>query len=487
MNRVWIGLTLCIMLCGMMGIASAEEDAFMGDYIGERTLTNGSKAPIVAQVLAWGKGTYHVNLLPEFDTRVDALAVIDGNLQNGKVVFTGPVKATIDGDVFSGTLDGGAFTMKQVVRLSSTMGAKPPEGAIVLFDGTSTDAWEHTDVKRWIIDLNREIGGENRVAYLRTNLWMSRKKRARLDLGSFDGIKVWLNGEQVVAKNETHPLHADAVKIPITLKKGMNTLLIKSVQGSDENWGVCARIRTTKGHDVRGIKAGVDADESRARALRGFIQDWEMSEPYQQAGKTGAQLFAVAFAPEQGKNAKWSVYNKNAEISKDCRWALVDGNAMEVRFSSIMSKRAFRDHQLHIEFRSPLMAEARGQGRGNSGVYIQSRYEIQVLDSYGLEGLDNECGGVYKASRPAVNMCAPPNQWQTYDVTFHEAKLDAGGNVTEKARMTVVHNGVTIHENLEVPSTTPGGVNYDLTKPGGIFLQDHGNPVRVRNVWVKEL
>jgi hypothetical protein len=133
------------------------------------------------------------------------------------------------------------------------------------------------------------------------------------------------------------------------------------------------------------------------------------------------------------------------------------------------------------------MPGERDQARGNSGVYMQGRYEVQVLDSYGLKGEDNECGGVYKVAAPRVNMCAPPGQWQTYDITFHGPRFDANGTKTRDVTMTVVHNGIVIHENLVVPGPTGGAVDNDVHLPGGILLQDHGNLVRYRNIWLMEL
>lgn len=160
---------------------------------------------------------------------------------------------------------------------------------------------------------------------------------------------------------------------------------------------------------------------------------------------------------------------------------LVDGKWLGA--TNCASKLKLGDHQLHIEFRTPFMPAARGQGRGNSGVYMQGRYELQVLDSFGLEGENNECGGIYTIAKPVVNMCLPPLAWQTYDIDFKAAKYGDDGKKTQNARVTIKHNGVLIHDNLELPNGTPGRFPEG---PGdeALFLQDHGNPVVFRNIWV---
>lgn len=161
-----------------------------------------------------------------------------------------------------------------------------------------------------------------------------------------------------------------------------------------------------------------------------------------------------------------------------------DGLLME----GTTSKQKFGSHTLHIEFRLPYMPEDRGQGRGNSGLYLQGRYEVQMLDSFGLEGKDNECGGVYSVSPPDLNMCLPPLAWQTYDVEYTAGKYDDQGKVVSNPRMTVRHNGVVIHKDRELPgqrNTTAAPVKAG-PDPGPIYLQNHGNPVRYRNVWVVE-
>jgi len=149
------------------------------------------------------------------------------------------------------------------------------------------------------------------------------------------------------------------------------------------------------------------------------------------------------------------------------------------------SKQKFQSFTIHLEFRTPFQPYARGQGRGNSGFYAQGRYEVQILDSFGLEGVDDECGGIYKVGRPAVNMCLPPLSWQTYDVDFTAAEFKDGKKVNS-ARMTVRHNGVEIHKDLEIPFATTAAPVREGPEPGPIYLQNHGNPVRFRNIWLVE-
>ncbi len=150
------------------------------------------------------------------------------------------------------------------------------------------------------------------------------------------------------------------------------------------------------------------------------------------------------------------------------------------------TKGAYGDFRLHVEFKLPYMPTARGQGRSNSGCYLQSRYEVQILDSFGLEGEHNECGGLYRQRKPDVNMCLPPLSWQTYDIWLKSAEFDTSGEKpkkTKNARITVWHNGVAIHDDVELKNKTgagrPEGPNRLPTK-----LQNHGNPVRFRNIWL---
>jgi hypothetical protein len=168
------------------------------------------------------------------------------------------------------------------------------------------------------------------------------------------------------------------------------------------------------------------------------------------------------------------------------RWKLIDG-AMQIvpKSGSIMTKQSYRDFILHVEFKTPNMPKAAGQARGNSGVYLQRRYEIQILDSYGLEPKNNDCGAIYQVKAPDVNACRKPEEWQTYDILFRAARFEKGKKI-ENARVTMLQNGVLIHDNVSIPDRTGAGI-AEGPDPAPIVLQDHRNEVCFRNIWIKEV
>ncbi|NQU21481.1 MAG: DUF1080 domain-containing protein [Candidatus Nealsonbacteria bacterium] len=146
-------------------------------------------------------------------------------------------------------------------------------------------------------------------------------------------------------------------------------------------------------------------------------------------------------------------------------------------------KPMFQDFNLHLEFRLPLMPEARGQGRANSGLYLQSRYELQVLDSFAIDPGKDGCGSLYKFRVPEVNMCLPPLVWQTYDVIFTAPRWASDGTKVANARITAWLNGVKVQSDVELPNKTGAGKPEEPTLLP-IRLQNHGNPVRFRNIWL---
>jgi hypothetical protein len=166
-------------------------------------------------------------------------------------------------------------------------------------------------------------------------------------------------------------------------------------------------------------------------------------------------------------------------------WKILDGGIAQVNGGNIITKQKFDGHfKLHVEFRVPYMPKSKGQARGNSGVYVQGRYEVQILDSYGLESKHDDCGAIYEVAAPKVNACKAPTVWQSYDIEFHSPKC-RDGKKTELPRMTVIQNGVKIQEDVKIPvENTRAGLGGDPCQPGPIMLQDHGNPVQFRNVWL---
>jgi hypothetical protein len=291
-----------------------------GEYSGEITTAEGAKK-LGVQIMALGGGTfravYYYGGLPgdgwEGDTKLRVITekewVADGKTEGDKTVFEKPYAAEITGETVTGKNDKGeAFAAKKVMRQSPTLGAKPPEGGVQLFDGSNLDNW------------------------------------------------------------------------------------------------------TGKG-----------------------------------------------------------------EIDERKLLTTTHGNAY--------TKEKYTDFILHVEYMEPFKPYGREQDRGNSGVYLQNRYECQVLDSFGRFGQDNEAGGIYHQATPKLNMVFPPLSWQTYDIDFTAAKYDETGKKIKNATVTSKHNGVLIHENQDITGPTGGGAK-ETPEPGPVQLQGHGNPVFYRNIWI---
>ena len=182
----------------------------------------------------------------------------------------------------------------------------------------------------------------------------------------------------------------------------------------------------------------------------------------------------------------------NADSGQAANWIINSDGSMTVqKDGGIETKEEFGSIQLHIEWRTPKEIKGKGQGRGNSGVYFQKTYEIQVLDSYNNITYSNgQAASIYKQSIPLVNASRPPGEWQTYDIIFNEPQYDAIGKRLKKGSFTVFHNGVLVQNNVEIQGTTQyiGPPQLRNTKtPKRLYLQDHGNPVSYRNIWLRKL
>jgi 2-keto-4-pentenoate hydratase/2-oxohepta-3-ene-1,7-dioic acid hydratase in catechol pathway len=179
-------------------------------------------------------------------------------------------------------------------------------------------------------------------------------------------------------------------------------------------------------------------------------------------------------------------------LGSAARWKVVDGYMEVARGTgSIQTKQGFGDAHLHVEWASPAPATGTGQNRGNSGVFLMTSYEVQVLDSYQNSTYpDGQAGAIYGQFPPLVNASRPPGEWQTYDIFFRAPRFDARGQVTTPARMTVIHNGILVQDNVSLLGPTSNQrrdpyVAHPDRMP--ISLQDHGDPVRFRNIWVRDL
>ena len=227
-------------------------------------------------------------------------------------------------------------------------------------------------------------------------------------------------------------------------------------------------------------------------------KDTEVWEPEPKIVTPGTENSAPsdAIILFDGKDlSKW----KNAR-GGDASWIVNNDNSMTVtRNGGIETIEEFGSVQLHVEWKTPLKMEGKGQGRGNSGIMFQRRYEVQVLDSYNNRTYSNgQAASIYKQYAPLVNASKPPGDWQTYDIIFMEPEFNESGIMTKRGRLTVFHNGILVQNNIEILGTTeyigmPKIGKNDISDYMGkeikkvLYIQDHGNPVSYRNIWLRKL
>ncbi len=228
-------------------------------------------------------------------------------------------------------------------------------------------------------------------------------------------------------------------------------------------------------------------------ALLTFAQDknpqstevWEPQPRVVTPGKTSQDSPSDAIVLFDGKDlSNWTKIDGTLP-----EWT-ISGNAMTVTKGDIKTKEAFGDIQLHIEWASPEKVVGEGQWKGNSGIFFQERYEVQVLDNYESKTYANgQAGSVYKQAIPLVNACRKPGEWQTYDIIFIAPRFNKEGRVVEPAKITVLHNGILVQNNFSLvgPTEYIGFPVYKEHGKASIKLQDHGCLVKFRNIWVREL
>ncbi len=175
----------------------------------------------------------------------------------------------------------------------------------------------------------------------------------------------------------------------------------------------------------------------------------------------------------------------------EAKWDVKDGVTTVTQTGPIQTKDGFGDCQLHIEWASPAVVKGEGQGRGNSGIYFQGKYEVQVLDSYDNKTyFDGQAASIYKQHVPLVNASKKPGEWQAYDIIFHAPKFNGDGSVKAPGRFTVLHNGILVQDHVEIlGGTGPAGPSKYEKHPDKLplMLQDHGDSVRYRNIWLRAL
>lgn len=226
---------------------------------------------------------------------------------------------------------------------------------------------------------------------------------------------------------------------------------------------------------------------------------WEPVPPVITPGTTGPTASGIS-APSDaivlfdGKNTDQWVgargYTPESPVTGPLTWPVTDGILYSAKGASARTKQEFGDFQLHVEFKTPEKVEGNGQGRGNSGIFLQGRYEVQVLDNYNnATYVNGMVGSIYKQAIPLVNPSRKPGEWQTYDIIYMAPRFNKAGLMTEPAFVTVLLNGVLVQNHVAIRGTTEyiGYPKVVQHGKGPIILQDHGNPVGFRNIWIREL
>lgn len=230
------------------------------------------------------------------------------------------------------------------------------------------------------------------------------------------------------------------------------------------------------------------AQEDEEKEMHPYVTEVYLDVPEVTPGEMNAPP-SDAIVLFDGKNfAEWKKASKDSVPG----WKIENGEMVVVpKKGGIATRKSFGDIQLHIEWLSPVMKGETGQGYGNSGIFLMSKYELQVLNSHGNETYSNgQAGSIYKQHAPLVNASKPPGTWQEYDIIFIAPKFSDKGTLITPARITVLHNGVLIQNNVTIQGGTafkglPKYAKHPDKMP--LMLQDHTDPVRFRNIWVREL
>ncbi len=302
-------------------------------------------------------------------------------------------------------------------------------------------------------DLNKQIGGTNHCVYVRTEMYLPRHQKIRLEIGSDDGVKAFIDGKVVLERNVMRGLTLGEDVVEVDLDRGWHTLMLKIAQGNG-GWEVACRIRGVDGLHIPGFRS--------------------MADPQRTSPPVGAIILF------DGQDASSWTHPNGADV----QWTIERGR-LTVRpgSGSLITREPLGDGLYYVEFMtSKHPPSVRGQARGNSGVYLQGRYEVQVLDSWGDAPAHNRCAGIYTIKAPDAAVANRPGEWQTYLIDFTQPHWNSAGEKTANARLTVWHNGVLVHDDVEVDSSTGSG-NQEGAGPAPLSLQDHANLVSYGRMW----
>lgn len=235
------------------------------------------------------------------------------------------------------------------------------------------------------------------------------------------------------------------------------------------------------------VNVSVFAAELAIQTQSQLTELWQPVPPVVTPGVNGAPPSDAIVLFDGSNLQQWQ-----SVTGGDAKWLITDDGALTVSAGArdIRTKREFSDIQLHVEWRAPVRVVGDGQGRGNSGVFLMGRYELQVLDSFdNLTYANGQAASIYKQHIPLVNAARAPGQWQSYDIVFAAPRFGSAGRVNQPAVITVLHNGVLVqnHVSIQGPTSFIGLPAYTPHGKAPIQLQDHGNPVSYRNIWVREL
>ncbi len=463
-----------------------SSDAFVGRYAGVFHRVDGSTSKAVADVLAEGGGSYRA-VLRTYSPKLAS-----------------PVAPALHIELRTGSGKGKSSGSRARLKVQRSKDADADLGLnFSYYEGSWNNLPDFdalTPVQTGVVkyfDIRPRQRDDNYGFKFTGFVKIPANGRHTFFTRSDDGSRLFIGSKRVVDNDGLHSSQEKTGKI--RLKKGLHPITVTFFEkGGDEILEV-GYVRSSPGKPVAADK--VDGDDGIALTGKRGDVAWKgtlggdklvvagQGERFVLEYVSGDSPYANLQPPDGAVVLLPLEENKAPALDawSNASWqALADGS-MKVVKGNNRTRRSFGDIRLHLEFMVPFEPAGRGQKRGNSGLYLQNRYEVQVLDSFGLEPGKGDCGALYGVAPPKVNASLPPLTWQTYDIIFRAARLDAAGKVRQPPVITVLHNGRTIHLRQELPDSTRAAGASGHAAKGPLMLQEHGHPVRYRNIWLVEL